>query len=132
MGGLSESFFQQSTAVVSMRKQKRHIWIWLLKIFLSYSEWDRLKNSNGFLIYCYPNEKDIFGIEVFTKNIFPPSHNRFLGYSYRVFSPFRQNPNDLVSPLWVKPVKFISLHSLLPPLFLSQRLGSPSQWRLPP
>src|SRR4030042_1439453 len=108
-----------------MRKQKRHIWIWLLKIFLSYSEWDRLKNSNGFLIYCYPNEKDIFGIEVFTKNIFPPSLNRFFGYSYRVFSPLRQNPYDLVSPLGVKPVKFISLHSPLPQPFLFQRLGLP-------
>lgn len=32
---------------------------------------DRSINSDGFLIYRHLNEKDIFRIEVFTKNIFP-------------------------------------------------------------
>ncbi len=59
-----------------------------LNILQRYSEWNRSKNSNSCLVYLHLNEEDIFGIEVFTKNIFPPSHNRFLGYSCRVLSPF--------------------------------------------
>jgi len=38
------------------------ILIYFLNFLLSYSERNRSKNSNSFLIYRYLNEKNIFGI----------------------------------------------------------------------
>src|SRR5574341_1016534 len=79
------------------------------------SKLQRIKSPEDSLpIYFYFNKVHIIEVQLDSKIFLPPIQNRFLGYSLRVVSPFRQHTDQLIT-FWVTPaVKFVTYHSFNP------------------
>lgn len=75
----------------------------------------RNKESRGsLLIHFNFNEKHLLGVEVAAKILSSPIQNRFLGYSVRIPSSFRQHSDQLKTLYWIIEVEFVTHHSLIP------------------